>query len=72
MLDEETMEANTTRFKERYSEYREYGCLLKVSEGQLSAVMNEIEKLTDKLAGYEQSDRYLSEVLNTGDGTYKP
>ena len=61
MLDEETMEANTTRFKERYSGYREYGCLLKVSEGQLSAVMRDIDRLNRKV-----------ELLMTPNAAVKP
>ena len=50
------------------------GASLELTEAvtKASALMNEIEKITDKLASYERADRDLNEALNTGDGTYKP
>lgn len=50
------------------------GASLEVTEAvtQASALMRDIEKLTDRLTSYERADRDINEALNMGDGTYKP
>lgn len=50
------------------------GASLELTEAvtKASALMIEIENLTDKLASYERADRDMNEALNMGNGTYKP
>src|SRR6185436_11011197 len=53
-LTESGMERNTTRFKERYSEYYGFGCTFRASEGQFSAVMCDLDALQARLTHLQQ------------------